>query len=94
MRTQVLFFTRIFADVVGRFLPRLRWLVLDSPRPLLVVAFAYLACAHSATAHTPCAEAAAPRPLHTPCAEAAAPRQLRQLGNPGRHCFLLCLFSS
>ena len=81
MRTQVLFFTRIFADVVGRFLPRLRWLVLESPRPLLVVAFAYLACAHPATAHTPCAEAAAPRPL-------------RQLGIPGRHCFLLCLFSS
>jgi hypothetical protein len=35
--TQVLFFTRIYADILGRLAPRCRSLLLRSPTPLLVL---------------------------------------------------------
>lgn len=41
---QTLFFVRIFADIVGRFLPRLRCLALETPGTVLLVAFAKLSC--------------------------------------------------
>ncbi len=44
---QTLFFARIFADVVGRFLPRLPWLALQNPLAVLAVAFGKLACESS-----------------------------------------------
>ena len=43
LRVQVIFFVRIFADVLGRFLPRLRPLVAESPLTPLALACGKLA---------------------------------------------------
>lgn len=42
---QVLFFSRIFADLAGRFLPRLRWAAVASPLGVLGVAGLKVGCA-------------------------------------------------
>eukprot|EP00887_Chlorella_sp_A99_P002817 scaffold6.g2817.t1 len=41
---KVLFFSRIFADILGRFLPRLRPLAAEAPATVLAAALAKLAC--------------------------------------------------
>lgn len=46
---QALFFVRIFADVLGRFLPRLSLLAAESPLTPLVAAVVKLAGAPAAT---------------------------------------------